>query len=114
MNSSSFWVYSDKDCTETYEGLQFIKKEKLLKGWNFISITPDMLNYNIEEVFGACDFEKVYVWEARKNPQSWLELPGIGTGSFRQDVLFIPMVLKTTNECTLLDNIPPAIPPIPE
>ncbi|MBI3033753.1 PEGA domain-containing protein [Candidatus Woesearchaeota archaeon] len=111
-NANSWWAISKKNCkiTGTMKGEivepGFLKKEKkLVKGWNFISITPDVVGHNLNEIKGTCKITKAYTFD--QQVQDWEPVTDSG---FPTTSLGYGMILNTTSEC----NLKPAAPPSPQ
>ena len=108
-STHSFWIYSSEDCNigfkvtsySTYSNLQ------LVKDWNLLGTTKDMIGETLNNIKGDCNFEKIYAWNA--DSQEWIEksendlIEKMGYG----------IAVKTVSACTLKENnIQP--PPFPE
>jgi len=123
ITSQSAWVYSTKKGTIKYE-YTVLKLEniELNPGWNFMTLTPEMVGKSLMELKGTCNIEKAYGFEpTRKEWNDLLDekLPEEATGA--------GFIIKVTNTCRLenignpddipqlpSDNLPERIPPIRE
>jgi len=65
ISTSAFWVYSDKKGSTEYWTLQPtpINEKRLIRGWNFMGITPDMIGKSLNDIKGDCNIEKMYGWD---------------------------------------------------
>jgi len=83
----------------------------LLTGWNFIGITPDMINKELKDIKGSCNFEKVYIFDNRN--QEWMSLR-VDEDDFDGGSEGMGAVIKVSNDCKLGssygNNVPPGIP----
>ena len=113
------WVYSSKGGesisyqTESLTGnFQFTWPA----GWNFISISNEMVGKSLDEIKGTCNIEKAYMWDTPEisGGGRWEQIPS--DGKFNRDFVGLGFVIKFTSECKLgtsADGIitpPPAIP----
>ncbi len=97
ITSQSAWVYSTKKGTIVYE-YTVLKLEniELNAGWNFMTMTPEMIGKNFMDLKGTCNIEKAYGWEpVRKEWNNLLDeqLPEDATGA--------GFIVKVTNSCKL-------------
>lgn len=112
--TSAFWVYSDKSGESEFMTLKPapVNKKMLLKGWNFIAITPDMT----ESFAGNCNIEKAYIW-GNWNKQ-WIIFPYSNPRSFTWDggnVFGYGLVIKVSADCRLgtPEEDVPGVPTLP-
>ena len=95
--SQPAWVYSNKDGILKFEYPVLILSEiELERGWNFMTMTPEMVGKTIMELKGTCTIEKAFGWEP--DSQSWNDLlderlPEEATG--------VGFVIKVSNICRL-------------
>jgi len=107
FHGSSFWVYivgiDNNGVDMTYMTLEPPKVEGryLLKGWNFISITSDMIadgpTPRAKDLAGTCNIEKSYFWDSTK--QEWGQYPL--TEQFETNALGYGWVVKVSEDCKL-------------
>lgn len=71
--SAGWWAYVTKPSTFMYRTDYIPKTEdrQLMKGWNFVIITPDFEGKKFHELKGNCKFTKLYSFE-RAN-QKWYD-----------------------------------------
>lgn len=140
LNSYSVWVYFDGSEESFYVSTKHyvvgvntnadyaernnLIKTPLYKGWNFLSIEPEMIFLSndeaVEETFGelfvGCDIENMYYFDTSENAWKWMmnmlddsmSYEGIGNG----------FIVKVSDDCTLKggtgnptsNNMPPEIP----
>ncbi len=113
--NSAMWVYSLKKFSFKfdllYEPLAY-ENLTLKKGWNFISVTPEMTDgYSINDLKGNCDIKKAYTY-------------GNGWRDSWQDILISPLnkedlwkgiVIDVSEDCSLSlvnQGGPPSLPGI--
>ncbi len=112
ITSQSAWVYSTKKGTIVYE-YTVLKLENIAlnSGWNFMTMTPEMVGKNIMELKGTCNIEKAFGWEPDRKAWNDLldeQLPEEATGA--------GFIIKVTNSCSLentgsnSDTSPPPLP----
>jgi len=107
---SSVWIYSKKDQTlelgipNEVEMLD-INNVLLTGGWNFISITPQMIGNTLNGVKGDCEILKSAFWSP--NYQNWDigTLDDFETNIFTEDMLWRGLVIKVSKDC-MMSNIP--------
>jgi len=111
--SQANWVYAEEAGTLKYQAIIIkLNHRNLKRGWNFLSITPDMVNIELENLKGNCDISNTFFY----NPNE------IKWDSFRLEDAFEPgmeglgAVMKVSESCTLGtedDDINEAIIPPP-
>ena len=122
---SANWVYSDKEGYLRYNqytldmyGIESLNELEIFKGWNFVTITEEMIEssersiFSIKDLAGTCDIQKSYVWDVDK--QQWLAAP-LESFDFGIDGVGLGWVIKVSNNCKLGTsggNIP-SIPNLP-
>jgi hypothetical protein len=114
--NSAFWVYSKKDGILGYhveEEWAFVNGRILMKGWNFIGITPDMKGKSVNDIKGNCIYEKVAYYEASQ--QAWSPVFKVGSPDLDEKVdltaLGLGFLIKVPNACTLSTGTSVANPP---
>lgn len=113
---TAFWVFSDKTETTEYwlDDLPVpINERPMYKGWNFVGITPDMINIDLKNLQGSCDIEKIYWFDS--SIQNWVQLSL--KDNFGANMMGIGVVIKVSDNCKLGDlddqgsiTSPPKIP----
>ncbi len=97
ITSQSAWVYSTKKGTIVYEYTKLkLENIELNSGWNFMTLTPEMVGKNILELKGDCNIEKVFGWEPDRKTWNDLldeQLPEEATGA--------GFIIKVSNSCKL-------------
>ena len=109
--SQANWVYSEKAGIIKYRASVIKLNQRNMKaGWNFISITPDMINVDLENLKGNCAITKTHFYNPYNN--QW--------DSFRLEDDFEPgmegmgAIIKVSESCVLgtsSDDINDAIMP---
>ncbi len=101
LSLHSFWIYNfDGQCRLSVElvGKTSIEYLNIVKGWNLLPVTYDMVGKDIDEMNPAdCDVQRAYLWQA--GSQSWKRLSlddtiqarHVGTG----------LLLKSGESCSL-------------
>jgi hypothetical protein len=112
---SSMWVYSPEDKNVDIEVLNnyplILENTVLSKGWNFLSITPDMIRKSVNEWRGDCTMSVVALWSSKY--QGWDVADSDDLNDIiDESLLWKGLVVKVNKMCTLGDNIKP--PPLPE
>ena len=116
-----FWVYSDKAGQISYKTEKLDANFKITwpAGWNFISISSDMTGKSLNQIKGTCNYEKIYAYENKEYPGSWVEIESstMDKTTFLDNNLGMGLVIKFTSECKLgtvsigeTITPPPAIP----
>jgi hypothetical protein len=70
--NSAMWLYSNKDQTidfRTLDGPLFPEHVGLRAGWNFLAVTPEMIDRSLNDVKGNCNIVSAYLWD--KTQQQW-------------------------------------------
>lgn len=111
---SSMWLYSEKTGILQYKTGRFpseLKYNKMIKGWNFVSLTNLMIDKSLEDIKGNCDITKAYVFNAAENEKEW---HNVGMDDdIPREAIGMGMVVKVSSDCNLGDvssSIPPSIP----
>ena len=115
---SSIWVYSD--IAQDIE-LQFLSNEGVSSldinevifntGWNFLSVTPQLLGKSLNDIKGNCDIEKAAFWGAEY--QNWDVASGVDyDNEFSSESLWKGFVVKVSEDCNMGEVIvlPPEFP----
>jgi len=111
--NSAIWVYSSVDQVinfETEEGPAFLDYVGLKAGWNFLTITPEMIGHSLNEIVGDCNIETLAVWDSIK--QSWDVASSVDyDDNIGESGLWQGFIMKVSNDCRL-QSPPTAIAPI--
>ena len=130
--TSAFWVYSDKENVMEYYTLKPapLNEKRLVSGWNFISITPDMTinintatpeeeaSYVLNAMKGNCDWTEIYTYAKEAGEMQWLDLLNnpnfVDKEPLDTSLTGMGLVIKVSNDCKL-GNVessvaPPTIP----
>jgi len=110
----SIWINSRLDQQiefRTLDGPLDLEYIELDQGWNFLSVTPEMIGNYIKDIKGTCDIELIY----RFDDNDWAEMDKTGYFEFKEEYLGTGVLIKSNNNCVLtqpLDKMsePPAIP----
>lgn len=83
--ATACWVYSEKKGTIKYitpERIPNLEDRQINRGWNFVSITPEMTNpenapiaeqFGLKDIEGTCNIQKSYVFDFEE--QEWFDFP---------------------------------------
>lgn len=99
--TSAMWIYVKKDGVLKYDTLEDypdLGNRELISGWNFVTITPDMINVDLENYKGSCNMEKVYFFHPEL--QEWVSLRP-ASDDFETDMDGMGAIIKVTSDCTL-------------
>tara|TARA_Y100000310_G_C20448462_1_gene699561 strand:+ start:14 stop:703 length:690 start_codon:yes stop_codon:yes gene_type:complete len=116
LTMGAFWVYSEKEGKLEYTTSLMLPVDKipLYDGWNFVSITPEVIDVLLEQNFGSCNIEKSYFWDIANN--QWLQFPISDASQFTWDGDNIDgygLLIKVSDYCNLgseATTTPPTIP----
>ena len=100
--AGAVWIYSDKSGRFKFESnvpdSKKLRNERdLFDGWNFLIITPDMVDKNLDQIKGNCDIENQYAWW--DEGQEWDDIPSDGT--FPQELEGKGIIIKVKNNCKI-------------
>jgi len=111
---SSVWMFSKKDqllSVEQESSYELdLEKTKLNKGWNFLSVTPEMVGKSLDEWKGDCKVITSAIWSG--DFQNW-DIGNAGDFGIRftENLLWKGLSVKVLEDCKLGDNIaPPTLP----
>ena len=122
--NSAKWIYSKKSGTLKYATAAYKKKEdkKLVKGWNFVSITPEITidinsagpeeeeKYTFDAMKGDCNIQKAYFFDSKN--QEWFDYRL--TEELDSALNGVGAVIKVSEDCAMSKsnniNIPPSLP----
>lgn len=131
--TSAMWFYSSKSGTmfySTLEDYQSLDMRKLEKGWNFVTITPDMVvdvnlatpeeesKHTLNSMKGSCDWTEIYAYAKEAGEMRWLDLLNnpnfVDKEALDYSMVGTGLVIKVSNDCNLgsagsgsVGNIPP-------
>ena len=94
------WIYSYENCEisvkvakyATYSGVS------LVRGWNMLGTTKDMVGETMNSIKGSCEFENIYRWNA--DSQNWIKM----SGDDLIEKISNGLVVKATSDCNLKQN----------
>ena len=112
LRKHSFWAYSFRECylEFTLEEYTSYTELELSKGWNFLPITEDMIGRSLKDIQGNCEFQKKYIWNAKKQRWENIDLEE----KFLDGQKFQGFIVKVPSSCSLSGIHIPSIPPLPE
>jgi hypothetical protein len=112
LAKNAFWIYSRSPMTLNIWVDRKISYEdlSLVKGWNLVPITEDMLGGYLTDILGDCKLEKIYLWDAAG--QRWNKISP--DYIFPDELFSYGFAAKSSDYCRL--NGPEIIepPPMPE
>jgi|TARA_B100000315_G_C14547311_1_gene573888 hypothetical protein len=114
--TSAKWLYSKKAGLLKYSTIRFdkVNERKVVKGWNFIRITPEFLGKTLNEIKGSCNIEKAYAWDI--GTQDWDDDLVISDWKFNEETIVEPgrgFVIKSLNNCIFKTSSGTTPPPLP-
>ena len=92
---------------------------KLSRGWNFITITPNMIGQTLNEMKGTCDWTGIYAYEKEAGQVQWLDLLNnpnfVDKEDFTRRMVGMGLVIKVSEDCQMgpTEGSIMAPPPIP-
>lgn len=108
--TSGVWMYSQKSGTLKYNifvsNYDYMNKRNLVKGYNFVVITPNMVNAGtvtldetiyIDDFKGTCSIEKAYIWDSEHG--AWQDISS--QNQFYSQADGMVWVVKVTDNCKL-------------
>lgn len=100
--SSAMWVYSERAGTISYDSIVYfdfpkINSFELTSGWNFLTITPEMIDIEFNSIKGDCNIENIYTWDS--SSQEWNNFPT--TQDFEEEFEGRGFIIKVSSDCTL-------------
>ena len=112
LAKNAFWIYSKTPSTLdiwvdraiSYQDLE------LVKGWNLVPITEDMVGGYLTDILGDCNLEKIFLWDAEN--QKWREINL--EYSFSEYQYSYGFLVKAKDYCKLAGVEIIAPPPMPE
>lgn len=123
--TSAFWIYSNKSGTLRYDTLEdypSLSDRKLYKGYNFVTITPNMINEAEEDIstrdlFGGCDVSRAYVFDgdSASSERYWLEFNVDEDGLDQSGMAGYGFLVKVNGDCYIdgpnsSASTPPSLP----
>ncbi len=111
---TSYWVYSSSDQTISIpvenDYLLVLEDTELYSGWNFLTISEDMMGMSMNEWTGDCRVVKAAIWSS--DQQGWdIAEPQDYYQEFDESMFGKGLVLNVVGNCELGGNIAP--PPLP-
>ncbi len=108
--TSGVWMYSEKSGTLKYNmfvsNYDYMNKRNLVKGYNFVVITPSMVNAGnvtpestiyVDDFKGTCNILKAYVWDIEH--QRWEDITSQDQFYSQADGMI--WVIKVADNCKL-------------
>ncbi len=107
----AFWARSPMDCyfeLEMYAGnyYRIADLPQIYTGYNMIMITEDMINWSLSDFKGTCEFDMIFIWDARN--QAWERFPE--TEIIGQEMFGHGLLARAENNCRLGEAGPPPFP----
>ncbi len=126
MGFGGMWFYSNSSCSikqgigrlNDMSGItqDFLNERKLKQGWNFINVSPWMLEKTFKDVFKSCTVTSANMWDS--SGQKWIFpsssefannlMNATPNATFRESsmqqnsiVLGSILIIKVTSDCTL-------------
>tara|TARA_Y100000310_G_C20534320_1_gene740088 strand:- start:147 stop:1106 length:960 start_codon:yes stop_codon:yes gene_type:complete len=120
MIRNAMWIYVEKNGILKYNTLETYKmldSRNLWEGWNFFTITPDIIGNSLWEVKGTCNFEDIYAWDVED--KRWSDDINQLERINGNQIAGMGIVVKVSNDCHLSssdtqtddDTNPPGLPP---
>ena len=109
--ASGVWLKMAGQCSIAYtlqEPYGWTDGRKLAKGWNFISVVPDMVGSRLEDFSGDCEVMSAYAFDSRGRKWDDVASSVFGSGDVGGGI-----VVGVSGDCALgfADAIPPPLPP---
>ncbi len=112
--ANSWWASSSKPCSiKGTLGLEFKEPgvvsmvneagAKLPRGWNFLTISPDVVGYTIDDFKGDCEIKKAYMFDKK-----WVD---VRQKKIDERMIGQGMIVQTRSECLL--GFESEVPPLP-
>jgi len=105
--TSAMWIYSERKGKMKYSTLEdypLLDQRKLYSGWNFVTITPDMMDKSLGGMKGSCEIEKAYLWDS-KDQEWYLNQPLPLDEEFYEGAAYGKQgegfVIKVSSDCNL-------------
>jgi hypothetical protein len=73
----AMWVYVKEPTKVKYfaPNAPKLSDTKLINGWNFLAINPEMVGKSLNEIKGNCDWSKIYYYSTQKiEGSNWIDL----------------------------------------
>lgn len=110
LAKNAFWIYSKNPMSLNIWINREISLEgiDIVKGWNLVPVTEDMVGGYLTDVIGDCDTEKIYIWDALNQKWRKIEIQY----SFDTSQVGYGFLLKSKNNCRLSGPtiLPPSMP----
>ncbi len=74
--TSVMWVYSERTYSIKYNSPDYpsLSSRDIIKGWNFIPVSPEMNEKSINDLKGNCFYEAVYTYAEEDGVTQWINL----------------------------------------
>jgi hypothetical protein len=97
LRHTAWWIYTKEEKNIYFNvpsDYDIISEIKLIKGWNLVPITPDMIGKKLNEFKGNCEILKGFRYDA--SSASWVELE-----KFNQSDILLGFAVKVEDNCKL-------------
>jgi len=97
----SAWFYSEKNCVLMLDSdiVEDTGNLGLIQGWNFLSITPSMIDKSFNDFKGTCQIISVYGWDSQS--QKWGVFGTEGLSSNIEAMIGLGFIIKVQDSCKL-------------
>ncbi|MCP3685649.1 MAG: hypothetical protein GY861_23615 [bacterium] len=114
--ANSMWIYSDENCgivseypgynSDLFNLIELIREHemKLVKGWTFLSVLPEMDGKTLDDIKGTCNFKAAFGFNSQGN--RW---ENIMDYTFQSSEIGYGFIVSTSDECML--GYPTVAPP---
>ncbi|MBS3138467.1 hypothetical protein J4207_02050 [Candidatus Woesearchaeota archaeon] len=77
--TSVMWVYSERTYSMKYDAPEYplLSNRDIIKGWNFVPVSPEMKDKSINELTGNCVFESIYTYAEEDGITQWINLGSV-------------------------------------
>lgn len=77
--TSTMWVYSERTYSIKYNSPDYpsLSTRDIIKGWNFIPVSPEMNGNSINDLKGNCFYEEVYTYAEEDGVTQWINLNSV-------------------------------------
>lgn len=113
--NSAMWVYVRESTRVKYfaPNIPKLSDTKLVSGWNFVGMVPEMVEKSLDELKGSCTIEKAYGWDYNSQREGYWN--DILDEKLPSEAVGMGFIIKVVNNCELGVSVGamPNIPPIP-
>ncbi len=99
---NSFWIKMANSCKlnlvidKPYAWLSETQSSNLARGWNMLSVIPDMAGHTFDYVSGSCSVTRAYGWNA--DTKTWGDINRI---EFDKSAVGYGFIVKVADDCAL-------------